>query len=529
MLSLRHRRAFLWGSLVLLVYLVAFEVAIPLVQLKRVWYFQAWQQQQNETSVRRQEREHNETLVSLDFLQNLWNITNNQETVAASNSSDHTAQNVSMSSNCTLITEPRPREGHGAPRRSPKSFLAAKKKVALVQSVPYPYRHIGAGPTEAVCKWRTFDMKPAKGQYVKWKASLQQWWPSLPTYLLAPDVLTTKKNHKPPPSASQREVLSTKRKPSWTVNAPLDVIQTAAIREGICVPNAKSPTSSATSAVQAWDNLHVFSAMEARRCLAYAPSRDRSRRRRLLITGDSYTRQLFIGIHDIVMAQPSNEEILDGSQRRRMTLDIREKLVQRFVESTNPKKGSSPSTFPEIDFVCFDECYGSNMTRSFALACSSCLKKLRYIKKVKGKISRKLNAVENVIVVGVGIHLVNAFSRNAGKAREELELFMNKTSSLPIVLVSMPSFDKKKVPLEHRHAADRLSAASRGPRPMYEGFLEMAARHEVPVLDFFQLTRSCVAKNCSYDGGHRSRYVNRWKAQLLLNLLCEVKVSPAAA
>ena len=28
-------------------------------------------------------------------------------------------------------------------------------------------------------------------------------------------------------------------------------------------------------------------------------------------------------------------------------------------------------------------------------------------------------------------------------------------------------------------------------------------------------------ENCSYDGGHRSRYVNRWKAQLLLNTLCE--------
>jgi hypothetical protein len=500
-----------------------------------VWYFQAWQQQQNETSVRRQEREHNETLVSLDFLQNLWNvtnllnITNNQEAAVSSNASDLAAQNVSQSRNSTIITGPRPREGHGVPRRSPKSFLAAKKKAAIVQSVPYPYRHIGAGPTDAVCKWRTFDTKPAKGQYDTWKASLQKWWPSVPIYPVAPGILATKKHRKLPKSASQSDLLNAKRKTSWTVNAHFDVIQTVALREGVCVPSVKSATSSATTAVQAWDNLHVFSSMEARRCLSYAPSGDRSRRRRLLITGDSYTRQLFIGIHDIVMAQPSNEEILDGSQRRRMTLDIREKLVQRFVESSNPKKGSNPSTFPEIDFVCFDECYGSNMTRSFALACSSCLKKLRYIKKVKGKISRKLNAVENVIVVGVGIHLVNAFSRNAGKAREELELFMNKTSNLPIVLVSMPSFDKNKVPLEHRHAADRLSAASRGPRPMYEGFLEMAARHEVPVLDFFQLTRSCVAKNCSYDGGHRSRYVNRWKAQLLLNLLCEVKVSPAAA
>ena len=42
-----------------------------------------------------------------------------------------------------------------------------------------------------------------------------------------------------------------------------------------------------------------------------------------------------------------------------------------------------------------------------------------------------------------------------------------------------------------------------------------------PYLDVFQLTNSCNMENCSYDGGHRSRYVNRWKAQLLLNTLCE--------
>lgn len=43
-----------------------------------------------------------------------------------------------------------------------------------------------------------------------------------------------------------------------------------------------------------------------------------------------------------------------------------------------------------------------------------------------------------------------------------------------------------------------------------------------PFLDVYQPTSSCTMANCSYDDGHRSRYVNRWKAQLLLNIVCKI-------
>jgi hypothetical protein len=511
MTSLRHRRLFLWGILVLLVYLVAFEVAIPLVRLKPVWYFQARQQQQND--IRHPEHEHEETLdrAALAFLLYLRNITNNQEAVA-SDTSNLTAQDVSQSGSATVTTGPRPQERHGTQAtsrpRSPKSFLSARKKVTLVKSIPYPYRRIGAGPTDALCKWRTFDTKPAKGQYEKWQASLQEWWPSVPRYPSAPgsDVLTTKKRHNT----------------SKTTDMYFDAIQAAALREGICVPTSKS----------AWDNLHIFSTADARRCLAYAPPGKNPRRRRLLVAGDSYTRQLFIGAYDIVMGIPSNNEIRDGSERRRITLNVTARLKRTFEESTSQKQQSN-LPFPELDFVCFDECYGKNRTTSFSLSCSKCLLGVVSLPKKPPKIKdngfQKIKDVENVIVVGVGIHVVHSFGRNGVKGRDELEAFVKKTSHLPIVLVTTPSYDNNKVPLEHRNTSLQLSGNSQKPRPMYEGLLEMAARHGVPVIDVFQLTRSCVAKNCSYDGGHRSRYVNRWKAQLLLNLLCEVELSTASS
>ena len=46
--------------------------------------------------------------------------------------------------------------------------------------------------------------------------------------------------------------------------------------------------------------------------------------------------------------------------------------------------------------------------------------------------------------------------------------------------------------------------------------------HGVPILDFYQLTRGCTWNNCTIDGGHRSRFVNRMKAQKVLNLICQV-------
>lgn len=59
---------------------------------------------------------------------------------------------------------------------------------------------------------------------------------------------------------------------------------------------------------------------------------------------------------------------------------------------------------------------------------------------------------------------------------------------------------------------------------VYLGLLPIMAPHNSsrPFIDFFQLTRSCFMDNCSVDGGHVTRFVNRWKAQLLLNTICEV-------
>ena len=51
--------------------------------------------------------------------------------------------------------------------------------------------------------------------------------------------------------------------------------------------------------------------------------------------------------------------------------------------------------------------------------------------------------------------------------------------------------------------------------------MQLARQYGVPVLNLQPLTGLCRWQNCSTDGSHKSRFVNRMKAQLVLNALCK--------
>ena len=50
--------------------------------------------------------------------------------------------------------------------------------------------------------------------------------------------------------------------------------------------------------------------------------------------------------------------------------------------------------------------------------------------------------------------------------------------------------------------------------------LELAQRKQIPSINILALTTLCAWTNCTSDGSHRARFVNRMKGQLLLNALC---------
>jgi hypothetical protein len=111
-----------------------------------------------------------------------------------------------------------------------------------------------------------------------------------------------------------------------------------------------------------------------------------------------------------------------------------------------------------------------------------------------------------VPVVGAGIHIYSSKNHSVAATIQEFGLLAN-SSSENIIFNSMPSH------------SERLWKANR----VYQQWLPQLQHYDgstMRFLDFYQPTDACKWKNCSVDGDHRSRFVNRWKAQLLLNTLC---------
>ena len=87
---------------------------------------------------------------------------------------------------------------------------------------------------------------------------------------------------------------------------PPDAIQRAALKHSICIPRNETLRS----------RLHLFSTKEAKQCLANVT---------LMIAGDSYNKQLFIGLADILVGDPTNQNI-PGSQRRTKIVNQRQEV-----------------------------------------------------------------------------------------------------------------------------------------------------------------------------------------------------------
>jgi len=251
-----------------------------------------------------------------------------------------------------------------------------------------------------------------------------------------------------------------------------DMIQRAAFEEGVCVPPHPHLNAS----------MHVFSSTEAIECLSYP--------KMVVVSGDSYTMQLFIGLADILLSKKLNEdrEILDSVRRRDSVVQ-----AQHWLD----KRHQKDPLFPRVQFTCDDQCYGK--LAPFSRVCSRCINHI-------------IEENENyVAVVGAGIHF--------GNRVEEINKFLDLANRT--IYVPMPHSQIEKVPPQYRAGAPKKNAMK---EEVYNALLTNLAPQNIqhPFLDVYQLSRSCIMENCSSDGGHRSRYVNRWKAQLLLNTLCEV-------
>ena len=256
-----------------------------------------------------------------------------------------------------------------------------------------------------------------------------------------------------------------------------DIIQNSSLSEGIFLVQSNHSNS---------NNFHLFSAKEAQTCLW---------KRSVLIAGDSYMKQLYIGLADILLGDPSNNEIHGGAQRGVVAELIRKRLSSTF--------GSNM----DIRFI-FSSCYLKDL---------SCFKVA--IKSNKSFLKKADALVINCLIHHAEVHKHENETMGINYMQQLRNLFHDMISDrIPVTWATGPSYENSKVPLKYVNSTKHRSTIELNALTM-----TLAKEYNIPLLDFYTITGKCWWNNCTADGGHRSRFVNRMKAQMLLNNLCSIK------
>ena len=261
-------------------------------------------------------------------------------------------------------------------------------------------------------------------------------------------------------------------------NTSLDFTQQNAYREGICIP----PTLNET--------LHIFSSEEAIECLS---SKAQNRDIKLMLSGDSYMKQLTIGLADILLSTHirDDEEMMNSDQRI--------EILSATHQAMETRRRQANSTFPHVRYTGM-QCYGDKPLNT---TCRDAINK-----------DGGDSSTDYVWIIGSAVHIYTRQKQVVSAAVREINDFLDRNER--ILYVSPPFY------YPHEKFTDKLV---RDQAEVYKGLLPSVAPNNAdnPFMDVYELTRACTWENCSFDRAHRSRFVNRWKAQMLLNTLCEVE------
>lgn len=242
----------------------------------------------------------------------------------------------------------------------------------------------------------------------------------------------------------------------------LDSIQSNAIKDGIFFPSQRD-----------FPKFHIFSASEAGSCFEG---------KNIFVSGDSYMMQMFIGLADILLNRPHNEEIKNGKHREDILVSSEESLKLLFGKKTSVK-------------FLYYQCHLNDFT---------CLNGIM--------IDDETWKTGDAFITSVAIHykglhildplLVDHYGMEVGH-------FFQTAKEKKLSWVTGVSYRKP-----YNQSVVQINFKA----------YEEAKKAQVPLLDIFTMSEMCVLANCSTEGGHKSRYVNRMKAQFLLNNLCSIRL-----
>jgi len=255
---------------------------------------------------------------------------------------------------------------------------------------------------------------------------------------------------------------------------------------------------SAVTHIPVTQRYHWYNGSAAKECL---------RDKRVWVIGDSYMRNLFIGLMDVLRGvTKGGDDVIkvSGAPEQKVKIDW------------------MPKMFGDVGQRRFTEV---NLTTTFIGGTRFSLD--RYIDHLKVLLTKVKDA--DLVVLNVLIHdnkrniVVGRFKGDKGAAAASystnvLELSRWMREQRPkgtFVWATSTSYKEKKVPAEFRpyQGNQRILGINRKAKKYWTeaGF---------PTLDVFHITHACQADSCSFDGSHHNRMVNRAKAHVLLNHLC---------
>lgn len=209
-------------------------------------------------------------------------------------------------------------------------------------------------------------------------------------------------------------------------------------------------------------------------------------------------KQLTIGLADILLSKHicDDKEMVAAGPRDEVLSVAHREMGRRRSEEEN-------STFPFVKYV-GKQCYG---TTPLNTTCTDMIDQLG------GD-----NSTDYVWIIGSAVHIYARLVNATTPVRATIHEISNFLDTTKQILFVSPPFYYPDERFTDQLVQDQAE--------IYRGLLPNVAPENAahPFLDVYELTRSCQWENCSYDRAHRSRFVNRWKAQLLLNTLCEIEV-----
>eukprot|EP01052_Picozoa_sp_SAG31_P000736 SAG31_NODE_21_length_34109_cov_60.598824_20_plen_537_part_00 len=298
---------------------------------------------------------------------------------------------------------------------------------------------------------------------------------------------------------------------------------------------------------------HIFSTNDARECL-----KDRT----VDFAGESYHKQTFVGLADILLGSTSNDENPNHIRARRKPPYVDE-------DAKAAQAALNDSGFANIRLICslHPQCYGQTKgppedgapgphprNHHAWLRMVQSTPELNSLEQCAKCLHSASADKSDALFVSANSHLLVSRDENFGKlvkthsgkkvkmqrsvnakflALQDIKSLWNEFSNIvwvtgPGHAIAMASETQKAllgdahsefVAGQHISAQTWLDYVTCG--PLYSSAGVNGPRP--PCVDFHHMTAACQFENCSADGAHMSRFVNRMKAQILLNMLCKVE------